>query len=255
MIAESGCVYTPAWLKWRVDMTHANSTAVSAEPTDVRFSTRSMLVIMAVTAVAATALGSFLRCFPAEAQLRLWIWWGSLIAVMAAIVAISARLRFRAEKKAGRVLFQLAPHSYFFPKAPRLAACLIGALLLASAPAFWVFGSFFVAKPNPKEWTQMLNWGTFYSLVGSGSGMTYLWWHGRIRLAENGVVIRHEFVPWQNCKSYYWDACYPNILVMQLNRPTAVCVPAETRDAVTDLLKAKLGDDANRRLPSALRSG
>jgi hypothetical protein len=222
------------------------SSAVIPEPTDVRFSTRSLLVMMAVTAVAATALGAFLRQFPAEAQARLWIWWGALVAIMFLVAGIFATLRFRAERKAGRVLFRLVPHSYFFPRAPRLATILVGSLLLASAPGMWVFGSFVLAAPDARWWTQLLNWGTFYTLFASGLGLTYFWWHARIRLAENGVVVRHEFVPWENVQMCYWDACYPNVVVMwfEFHRKISALVRAEERKTMSELLEEKLGDRA-----------
>jgi hypothetical protein len=236
-------------------MSQLETTTELPEPTDVRFSMLSMLVITAVIAVVATALGAFLRRFPAEAQVRLWVYWGILVALLAGIALFNACLRYVAEKKAGRVLFQLVPHSYFFPRAPRLASILIGTFLVASAPAMWVGGSFFVAKPNASEWMQALNWGTFYGLFGSGLGIAYFWWHKRIRLCENGVVIRHNFAPWQDLKQYYWDAVYRDVVVMQfLRQKTAIRVPPEMRDAVAALLKPKLHDESEEQ-PTAAAIG
>ena len=89
----------------------------SHDVTEVRFGMRSMLIAMAVVAVVMTALGAFVRQFPAEAELRLAIYWGILALMLLAIFAYTGRKRYRAERQAGHVHFRLVPHSYFFPRA------------------------------------------------------------------------------------------------------------------------------------------
>lgn len=236
-------------------MLQLETTNELAEPTDVRFNMRSMLVITAIAAFVATALGAFLRRFPADVQVRLWVYWGILFALLGGISLFNACLRYLAEQKAGRVFFQLVPHSYFFPGAPRFASILVGTFLIISAPAMWVWGSFIIAKPNTSEWLQALNWWTFYGLFGSGLGIAYFWWDKRIRLCENGVVIRRDFAPWQDLKQYYWDAIYRDVVVMQfVRKKTAIRVPQEMQDAVAALLRQKLHDDSDEQ-PTAAAAG
>ena len=139
-------------------MAQVETKAVLPERTDVRFSMRAMLTVMAVTAVMATALGAFIRLFPAESQWLLWIYWGFLLLLVFVIVAASARFRYQAERKAGRVLFLLVPHTYFLPCAPRVASTLVGASYVASVLAMWVAGSFIVVLPARSEWMTACIW-------------------------------------------------------------------------------------------------
>ena len=216
---------------------------VPRDATEVRFGMRAMLIVMAVVAVATTALGAFIRHFPNDVQLRLSAYWGILAAILAGLIAFYARQRYLAERKAGHVLFLLTPHSYFIPRAPGLASVVAGTLLLAVAPAMWIVGSFAIALSNSWEhWFRAMNWSAFYSLIATGTGVTIFWWR-RIRLAEYGLVIRNRFVPWENCR-WYWDACNKNVLVFEFdvnNRhgSMAVKVPAEDRAAAETLLDEK----------------
>src|SRR5262245_46585201 len=165
------------------------------ESTDVRYRVRSLLVLMAVAAVIATALGGFVGLFPAEAQRRLWIYWGLLLLLAVGTVVVHAWLRHRAEKNAGSVLFQLVPHSYFLPRAPQVASILFGAFFITGVLILWVAGSLIVAWPGKSDWSTPLAW-IFSALFSTGSGISYLWWHRNIRLGEYGMVIVHEFVRW-----------------------------------------------------------
>lgn len=218
---------------------HNTDDPVTSDATEVRFSMRALLVLTAIGAVASASLGAFIRRFPADARPRLVVFWGILAVAMAAITLFLAWRRRRAERNAGHVILQLVRHSYFFPRQPTWALNLAGALSLAIAPAMWVMGSFIIAKGVPPVWWSFMNYGTIYSLFMSGAGITFFWWR-RIRLCENGVVVRNRFLPWTACQHWYWDACYKNALVMEFNRygRLAVNVPAEERSAAEAILKS-----------------
>lgn len=98
---------------------------MSRDAIDVRFSTRALLIIMAVVAVAATSLGAFVRSFPEDVRLKLAAYWGGLIIIIMGVTIYHARRRFIAEKKAGRVLFVLPTHRYFLPRAPRASMLML----------------------------------------------------------------------------------------------------------------------------------
>ena len=81
-----------------------------------------MLLMMAVIAVCATILGAFVRLFPEDARWHVAAFWAVLIVILAALTILLARRRYVAEKNVGHTLFELAPHSYFLPRAPRAAS-------------------------------------------------------------------------------------------------------------------------------------
>lgn len=222
---------------------HEAAHEASLDATEVRFNTRSLLIVMAVGAVAASALGAFIRQFPPDARPRLLVFWGVLAAIMAALVVFHAWRRRVAERKAGHVLLQVAKHSYFFLRQPVRATYLAGGLSLLIAPAMWVGCSFIIAKSPPSEWWRMINYGTIYSIFLSGAGITYFWWR-RIRMCENGVVVRNRFLPWTNCKRWYWDACTKNVLVMEFSGYglLPVQVTEDSRPAAEAIMNEKRAD-------------
>ena len=211
------------------------------DATEVQFSTRSLLIVMAVGAVVASALGAFVRQFPVEARPRLLVFWSVLAAIMASLVVFHAWRRQAAEKKAGQVLLYVERHSYFFLRQPAWAIYLAGGLSLVIAPAMWVAISFVIATRPSSEWWRMINYGTIYSIFLSGAGITFFWWR-RIRVCENGFVVRNRFLPWAECKRWYWDACTKNVLVTEINRygALAVRVPEGSRETVEALANANI---------------
>jgi hypothetical protein len=230
-------------------MIDLESIAGPPDVTDVRFSMRSLLMVTALAAVIAAALGAFVRRFPADAQPRLWIFWGILASLVFALALFHAWLRYRAEKKAGLVLLQLVPHSYFFPRTPRFAAILIPAFLTAAAPALWLGESFLIARAELKVWSGVLNWTAFCSVFTTGLGISYFWWQKRVRLGTNGVVVRHRFVSWRWCRRWYWDACYRDVVVMEFEglQWIAARVPPDEREAVERVLQDRLGTASRSR--------
>ena len=209
------------------------------DATEVRFGMRAMLMVMAAVAVVTTALGAFVRHFPKDVQLRLSVFWGILAVILAGLIAFHARRRYVAERQAGRVLFLLAPHSYFIPRAPGFARAVAGALLLAVAPAVWIVGSFEIAYGDLwSVWfhpSGIIN--TINGLIATGTGVTILWWR-HVRLAEKGIVLRSRFIPWGGGLRWYWDACNKDVIVLESPKfkRVAAKVPNADRKAVDMLL-------------------
>jgi hypothetical protein len=216
-----------------------------SETTDVRFSTRSLLIVMILVAAGCTALGAFLRQFPADAQPRLLIYWGFLLLLLLSMVAWAARRRLVAEETAGRVLFQLPPHSYFLPDTPRSASILAGSVLIFAAPLAWVIGSYSVADGQPWHWRHVLNLQSVYGIIISVIGITFLWWHGRVRLCDRGIVVRYNFMPWSRVQRWYWDACHPNVIVFEFTRfnQVALSVPDDSRDSLGRFVTTRCGNE------------
>jgi hypothetical protein len=244
-------------------------------PTEVRFSVRSLLILMAVVAPATALLGFALRHVDEASQSRFALCSGCAVLIFIAGAVHFAWRRRRAELLAGHVFFELVAHSYFLPRWPRVASMLAGvALLLCFLPA--LMAVYFVATGA----VPAFNWANItmyvvlywylYGMWRPITGLTYIWWGGRFRFCEHGIVIRHKFVPWERLASFYrfyWDAVDRNVCVLerQANRTgmrqpppkpsvairegwrygsgfrrIAAIVPPGERDAVVALLKDRL---------------
>ena len=215
-----------------------------SEVTEVRFSTKAILIAMAVIAICASALGAFIRQFPADVQWKLGVFWAVLVVLLAGVTAFLARRRYVAEKRAGRTLYYLEPHSYFLPKAPRAASFIFGGFMLSAAPTCWVFESFRFADRG-KDAYGGIDGMEVYALAISAVGITYIWWNRKIRVSENGVLVRNRFYLWSDFTRWYWDACNPGVAVLEFMKQGSApggaagkVVPSE-RDGVTQLLVEK----------------
>jgi hypothetical protein len=225
-----------------------NDSQNLSNQTEVRFSIRSVLILMAVLAGLISALGAFIRRFPPESRLRLGLYWGCLAALMVAMFIYTGHRRFTAEAKAGRVLFRFVPHSYMFPRAHGWTHMLMGIGCLAFAPAVWVAYSFWVGDPTKPAWQGVGNINVVYALMSAAAGFSFIWWR-RIVVSENGLIIRNNFVPWGDCLSWYWDACNRDVVVVRttIQSMTAMKVPAGDRSAIEQLLSTSCGSNDGSR--------
>ena len=184
-----------------------------------------------------------MRLFPPEAQLRLWTYWGIWSCSSPGLWVSTPDVATGPSKKRGECYSNWCCTATFSHVPPRLASILVGIFFVATAPAVWVVGSFRIAEPNSNLWLSQLNMETMFGLFGTAWGITYFWWHKRVRLGENGIVLRHEFLPWSQLQRCYWDACYPNVVVMRFLGQlggVAARVPPVILDAVDALLKKNL---------------
>ena len=100
--------------------------------------------------------------------------------------------------------------------------------------------SFELAQPNGSLWWRAFDWSTIYAFVTAGVGFSFFWWQRTI-VAENGIIKRNVFVPWSDCRRWYWDACNKNVAVVVTGRrgSLAMKVPAAEREALATLLTRK----------------
>lgn len=68
------------------------------------------------------------------------------------------------------------------------------------------------------------------------------WWR-RVRLGENGMIVRSKFIPWEQTQRWYWDASTKNVVVIG---DVALRVPSEAREAVQALLEVNVRSRATR---------
>jgi hypothetical protein len=206
--------------------------------TDVQFGTRALLIIMSVVAVAATALGAFIRSFPEDVRVSLATYWGFLVVTFFSAIIYHARKRYIAEQQAGRIMFTLRRHSYFFPRKPAMGTLVLGLMLVAYAPAWWVLGSFKIARHGLLSGLEL---GDIYGPIAAGVGVTVFWWK-QLRLAEKGLVVRSKFISWGCTNRWYWDACNKNVAVISGDKieSLAILIPPKDRPAVESLLREKV---------------
>jgi hypothetical protein len=204
------------------------------EPTDVRFGTRSLLLAMVAVAVTLTALSAFLRLFDEDVRGRVVFHWCMFFVLFGGFIAAAAWRRYAAEKHAGRVRFLLAPHSYYFPRMPKIARILAGVGLLVVGPIYWAATSFQARFNYFAVWVQLFNWQTYFAVFVSSVGLAYLWWHRTVRVCDQGFVVRYKMLPWQTVRRWYWDASYADVVVIEFagNGRVALKVPAGEREAL-----------------------
>jgi hypothetical protein len=124
-------------------------------------------------------------------------------------------------------------------------------LLLATAPALWIAYSFTIALAARGQGLFPTEPYVLYGLLGSGAGITCLWWR-RVRLGEHGLVVRSRYVAWDECFRWHWDACNKNVAVIYCQRTyLALIVPAPDRVAIESMLKEKV---VYRRLNEPIRT-
>jgi hypothetical protein len=216
--------------------------------TEVRLSVRALLAIMTWVAISVAVVGWFVRQFPADARLRVSLYWGLFAAILVATCLYHARKRYVAEKSAGRVLYQLAPHSYFLPRAPRIAATIGGLLLVLFGVVLWGVNSFVVAGDNWSDGIANIVLQSFWWGSPAAIGITYLWWHRRIRICENGLIVRDQFRPWSKIKRKYWDACNRDVIVIG---GAAMRVPPEYRTEIDALLHDRVSLESDQHVALA----
>ncbi|MCI0334753.1 MAG: hypothetical protein L0228_16180 [Planctomycetes bacterium] len=80
----------------------------------------------------------------------------------------------------------------------------------------------------------------YVAVVITAIGITYFWWHRKVRVCDQGIVVRHKFAPWSDCRRWYWDACYRDVIVAEFQKSgrMAMKVPGADRAAVEALLQA-----------------
>ncbi len=216
-------------------MSNKTKAAEPVDATEVRFSIRAMLIGTAIAAVVFTSLGAFIQHFPANVQPRLLLFWSIQTAAITVLIAYHMRRRILAERKAGRVLMLLPLHSYFLPRAPQFACVGTAIFLLLFAVGICVSDSFEIAAAPLGGWWFPVN---IYATILAGIGVTHLWWR-RVRIAENGIVVRSNFVPWPSFRRWYWNACNKDVAVVErLNGgDVAFKVPEQDRAAIEALFE------------------
>ncbi len=163
---------------------------------------------MSLAAAAAALFAPDIRSLPADARARLALVIAVSFVVVSAVVVDHGWRRRRAELEAGLVLFRLAGGDAQLELAPRAAAVLSGFFQLM---IFGVLSGPFVLQVVLHGWST-LGWWAFCGLAivyvfrdFLNSGIAKVWWGGRLRVCQRGIVIGEQFVPWEEFDLFYWE--------------------------------------------------
>ncbi len=238
----------PCLLRRRNDMNRMSNAPANKfarlEPTHVRFSVRTLLIVTVPVALIAFSAGRIIRVYDQDQQARIvaaWIGWFALVAVwmLAAVIR-----RIRVEKSAGRTITRLS--IYGVNPYWRLAnRCLVSGYLVFSGMAFL---SLIAASAADAA---SLGGALLRAIYPSAIGMAWLtamsiavWWWGRdVRLTDAGVLWDKRMIRWSEIHER-WD---PDRDAVTLSGPDQygielkcdVVVPEKQRIEIEALLTEK----------------
>lgn len=236
----------------RAHFNMSNASADSVAPpysSDVRFNSRTLLLVTIPVAVVAAVVGPVFRTLAPDEQLRVGVAWTGWLALVSACIFFVARSRIRIEKQAGRTIIRL-PIYGMNPRWRRLNLCLLsGALAL-----FGLLSLYFVAEQAIAAESiggALIAAANFYAIFLAAMmahSVAVWWWSRDIRLAEAGVLWDRRLMRWSNVRER-WDPDRDVLRLQGLDQRNLelscdVVVPDEEREKVAALLAEKLG--ANR---------
>jgi hypothetical protein len=233
-------------------MTSESQTAATqvSEPTEARFSTRSLFIGMAVVAVLAAIVGPLVRALEPPKQVRLLATLALWLAATLACIAYQARRRFEAERMAGATLLRLpmfdpkvgtaTPTRWWF----HLFGCAFVSLIML------LFVSQAVLQPpgNPEPWHYLFVFGLYgsMSIWWAARTVTLFWWRSAIRFCDHGILWDGRLVRWPYIIQRRWSGTDESVLEIKgidqrnVELGWKVPVPADRRDMVRALLEEKM---------------
>jgi hypothetical protein len=220
--------------------TELPQTIVRPESTDVRFTTRALLVVMALLALVAAAAGPLVRALAPDERIRFLAACGVWTAMVAMWIFVAARRRLAVEKLAGKALLRLPIYgtSYRWRR--------VNAFLLSMLIAGFGLGSMLGVAAQSVVATTIGGGlaSALYSLVLSAvtaHSVTLWWWGHEARLSEIGVRWDRRLFNWSNL-NHCWDS-EREILTFSgpdqhgENLRFDVIVPEQLHDAVRSIVE------------------
>lgn len=216
-------------------------TAVT-EPTDVRFSMRSILLATLVIAIAAALIGPELRGIPAEDLGRTALLWGLFFSIVLFQIVRFARKRYRLEKAAGRILVASHWRGTYTGHSWTFGAFLVGGIVISIGISCLVMASQ-ALRSNLVEMLIPVAAATAFAGVCVSNGVVLIWWHRTAQFRENGFLYGLRLLPWSNVANYKLAFCtlkLSGVDTQNANFQLIMNVPTDRVAAVQTLLSEKL---------------
>jgi hypothetical protein len=222
-----------------------NNLPATLDPTAARFSLRSLLIAIAIFAVASAAGGAVLRQCSENARQRLMIFWALLLVGVITWIAIQFARRRRAERRAGPSLLQMAANSDRPNVLLVTSNILRGVLIVFLITIFSLVVALQTNSPSAIE--GLLAWGfPLLSSIGLISyTVSHCLWGGDVHLCEFGVLWDQRMMPWSDVVNCQWKGRNGDRLELygidadNAAPSIAIHVWSEDREAVQKILNAK----------------
>jgi hypothetical protein len=222
------------------------ATDATPEPTEARFTLRSILIVMAVVAVIVAAIGPWIRGLAPEERQRLFLMAGLWLVATCAGVGIQIYRRSKLERMAGRTLMRLPksdetiPEGGYHPRLHGLWASIASAgfalvatrmVLDASQPDMFTVGVGLALTAN-SVWCATRTFSAFC-------------WGDFVRVGELGVLHGEQILRWDHVLKQEWLQNNKLLKLNGLDQKNAECelklpVPRERQSQLQAIVQGKL---------------
>jgi len=226
-------------------MEQTATTQAKVEPTDVRFSIRSLLLVMVPVAVLAAVAGQYVRRFEPRQQIQAVIAWAGWFLLAIGWLALTARKRLRVEKLAGRTIIRLP--IYGMNPIWRVITRYMFSAYLMSIGVFVLIEIADRAAERPSVSAALLTLlypDSLFTAWLLAICAALWWWPHDIRLCDDGALSHQQVIRWPDAGER-WDPDYDAVTVYGPNQNGApvhfdMIVPERQRGAVEAFLNEKL---------------
>src|SRR5688572_14694907 len=164
-------------------------TNTRPESTDVRFSTRALLTVMALSAFVAAIAGPYVRGLTPDERVRAFAACGAWTAMVAAWIFVAARRRLSVETLAGKVILRLPIYGTNY-RWRRINLWLLSLSIAACGLTglYVVAGQATLATSIRGALGSAFYFPSLVLAVVSAQSIVLWWWGQEARLSEAGVL-------------------------------------------------------------------
>jgi hypothetical protein len=176
------------------------------ESTDVRFSTRTLLLVTTALALCAALVGLYVRGLQPEDQIRAIVACGVWLTMVAAWILLAARRRFRIEKLAGKALLRLP----IYGVADHWRRVRL--YILSTVLALWGLVCMYVVAAQAAHTTTIgqaiicaFHLPHLVMAALAAQSVAVWWWSDHARFSEAGILWDQRLIRWMHARCS-WDS-------------------------------------------------
>ena len=216
-------------------------TIARPESTDVRYSTRALLRVMALSALVAAIAGPYVRGLTPDERIRAFAACGVWTAMVAAWIFVAARRRLSFEKLAGQVILRLPIYGTNY-RWRRINLWLLSMVITACGLMcmYVVAGQATLATSIRGAVVSAFYFPSLVMAAVSAQSIALWWWGHEARLSEAGVLWDRRLLRWSQINPS-WDSEREILTFVGpdqygINLEFAVIVPEAVRDTVKSIV-------------------